>query len=64
MRTALADFREAECNENSDDLVRLENGDVSHCLRNCDILDTDKLRLQVWLAILEKHGDDFLEVAV
>ena len=64
MRTALANFRETECDENSNDLSRLENRDVTHRLRNGDVLDTDKLRFQVWLAIFEKHGYDFLEVVV
>ena len=32
-------------------------------LRNLDRLDSDKLRLQLGLAVLEEHGDDLLEVA-
>ena len=52
VRTALANFRETERNENSNDLTRLEYRDVTHRLRNCDVLDTDKLRLQVWLTIV------------
>ena len=64
MRTPLADLRETERNENGDDLAWLENGEVSHCLCNGDVLDTDKLRLQVGFAVFEQHGDDFLEVAV
>jgi hypothetical protein len=64
MRAALADFRATEGDKNSNDLTRFENWDVSHRLRNCDVLDTDKFRLQVWLAIFEKHANDFLEVVV
>ena len=64
MRTALANFRETERDENSNDLTRLENRDVTHRLRNGDVVDTDKLRLQFWLAIFEKHGYDFLEIVV
>ena len=45
MRTALANFRETERDENSNDLTRLENRDVTHRLRNGDVVDTDKLRL-------------------
>lgn len=45
MRTSLADLRETEHNENSDDLTRFKNRDVPHRLRNCDVLHTDKLRL-------------------
>ena len=60
----MPNFRETERDENSNDLPRLENRDVTHRLRDYDVLDTDKLRLQVWLAIFEKHSNDFLEVVV
>jgi hypothetical protein len=64
MRTTLANFGETERDENGNDLTRLENRDVTHRSRNCDVVDPDKLRLQVWLAIFEKHGYDFLEVVI
>lgn len=32
--------------ENRADLARFENGNVAHCLRNRDVLDTDKFRFQ------------------
>ena len=64
MRTSLADFRKTECHENGDDLTRFKNRDVAHRLGNCDVLHSDKLGLQIRLAIFEKHGNDFLEVAV
>jgi hypothetical protein len=63
-RPALADFGEAERDKNGDDLARFENGDVPHRLRNSHVLDTDELGLQVGFSIFEKHGDDFLKVAV
>ena len=64
MRTTLADFREAECNKNSDNLTRFENRDVPRRLRYGDVLDADKLGLKFWLAIFKKHGDDFLKIVV
>ena len=64
MRTALANLRKTQRKENGNDIIRFENGDVSHRLRHCNILDTDKFRLQVWLTIFEKHGNDFLEITV
>ena len=64
MRTALADFRESGGDENGDNLTRLENGDIPHRLRDRDVLDTDKLRLQVWLAVFKEQGDHFLKVMV
>lgn len=45
VRTSLTDFRKTECSENGDDLTRLKNRDVTHRLRNCDILHANKLRL-------------------
>lgn len=64
MRATLANFGKTEGNKNSDNFTRFENRGVSHRLSNCDVLDTDKFRLQVWLAIFEKHANDFLKVAV
>jgi hypothetical protein len=64
VRPSLANFRETECNKNGDDLVRFENGDVPHRSGDRDVLHADKLGLQFWLAVFEKHGDDFLEVVI
>lgn len=64
MRTTLADFRETERNENSDDLTRFENRNVPHRLRNSHVLDADKLGLKFWLPIFKKHCDDFLKVVI
>ena len=50
--------------ENRVDLARFENGDVAYCLRNREVLDADKFRFQNWLAIFNKHGDDFMKVAI
>ena len=44
MRTSLADFSKAELHEDGDDLARLKNRGVTHCLRNSDVLHADKLR--------------------
>lgn len=64
VRTTLTHFREAERNQDGDNLVWLENGDVPHCSGDCNVLDTHELRLQLRLAIFKKHGDDFLQIAI
>ncbi len=61
VRAALADFDETEGLENSDDLLRLENGWL-HGLRHLERFDADKLRLQCRLAVFEKHRNNFLKV--
>ena len=55
MRTALADFDEAELYENGDDFIGLENGNIAHDLSDCDVLNSNKLGLQHRFAIFQKH---------
>lgn len=64
MRPALTDFRETEGDKDGDDLTRFENRDISHPLRNSNVLDTYKLRLQDGLTVFDKHGNNFLKVMV
>lgn len=47
-----------------DDLVRFENGNIPHRSGDRDVVHANKLGLQFWLAVFEKHGDDFLKIVV
>jgi hypothetical protein len=55
MRTALPDFNEAELQKYCDNFGRFENGNVAHVLGNSNVLDPDKLRVESWLSVFEKH---------
>ena len=45
VRTALAGFGETELDENGDDFIGLENGNITHSLSDCDVLNPNKLGL-------------------
>lgn len=59
--SALSNLDEPEALQNPGDLPRLQDRYVAH-LRDLDGLRADEFSLQLWLAVLEKHGDDLLEV--
>ena len=59
--SALSNLDGSEALQNPGDLPRLQDGDVPH-LRDLNGLRTDELPLQLWLAVLKKHGDDLFEV--
>lgn len=60
----MAHFNQSERSQNSNNLTRFENRNVSHPLRDSDVLNTDKLGLKFRLAIFEKHGNDLLKVVI
>jgi len=60
----LADFGEAEFDENCDDLIGLEDGNITHDSSDGYVLNPDKLRLKYGFAILQKHCDDIVQVVV
>jgi hypothetical protein len=64
VRSALADFRESKALENCNNFSSLEGGDVSHGSGHGDCLDPNKPNLDLGFAILQQHGDDFLQVAI
>lgn len=64
VRSALPHFDETRLNKNGGNLDRLQNGDVPHALRNRDVLDTDELRFELGIAVLEEHGNNFLQIAI
>lgn len=55
MRAALADFDEAEFDQNGDDFIGLEDGNIAHNSSDSDVLNPNKLRLQCRLTIFQKH---------
>ena len=64
VRTALTNLDKPKRNQNGNDLRRLQDRDVSHPSSDCDILNSDELGFEYRLAILEKHRNDFLEIAI
>ena len=53
---------EAQFVQNRNDLGRFQNRNVAHALRNGNILDPDKFRFEVGLAIFKKHDNYFTKV--
>ena len=51
VRPALADFEEAEFDENRDYFIGLKNGNIAHNSSEGDVLNPDKLGLQSGFAI-------------
>jgi len=64
VRSALADFDEAEFDENGDDFIWLENGNIAHDLSDGDVLNPDELGLQNGFAILQQHRNNLVQVMV
>jgi hypothetical protein len=64
VRAALPDLREPELAENRDDLCWREHWDAAHSLCNGNILNSDELRLEPRLSVLEQHGDDLSKIAI
>jgi hypothetical protein len=64
VRTALPNLNEAELQQYCDNFGRLENGDVAHDLRDCDVLNPHKLRFKLRLTVFKQHGNDFAKILV
>lgn len=62
MRTTLSHVHKAQPPQNGSDFGRLQNRSVPHVSSNADILYAHELRLEFGFAILQQHGNDFLEV--
>jgi hypothetical protein len=60
---ASAYLDETQCFEPSDNLPRLEHGDVAH-LCDLDRLGAEKIAFQRRLPVLQEHGHDLGEVLV
>jgi len=63
MGAPLPDLFEAEPVQDPDDLARTQDRKPAHCSGR-DCLSTDELRLESWLAVLEEHRNDFVEIGV
>jgi hypothetical protein len=55
VRTTLPHFDEAQPSQNRYDFGGLENRDITHDSRDCDVLYPDKLRFKNGIAIFKKH---------
>lgn len=55
VRTALAGFGKTELDENGDNFIGLEYGNITHSLSDCNVLNPNKLGLQHGFAIFQKH---------
>ena len=60
----MTDFSEAKFDENGDDFIGLEDGDIAHDSSDSDVLNSDKLRFQYRFAILQKHRNDIVQVTI
>jgi hypothetical protein len=64
VRSMLADFGEAWFDENGDDFIGFEDGNIAHDSSDSDILNPNKLRFRHGFAIFQQHCNDFVQVAV
>ena len=65
MRTSLPGENEAKRLQDATDLAWLENRWLRHWLRSYgDALCADELRFKIRLPVLQKHFDDFPEIAL
>ena len=64
VRTALPHLNEAKLQQYCDDFGWLENGNIAHDLRDGNVLNPHKLRLELRLAVFEEHGNDFAKILV
>jgi hypothetical protein len=61
---ALADFGEAEFDENGDDFIGFEDGNIAHDSSDGDVLSPDEFGLQHRFAIFQQHANDFVQVMI
>jgi hypothetical protein len=64
MRTALANFGEAESEKNGQDLIGLEDGNNAHGSSYGNVLNSNKLGLQRGFAVFEKHCNHVVQVVI
>lgn len=60
----MADFGEAEFDEDGDDFIGFEDGNVAHVSSDGDVLNPDKLGLQYGFTIFQKHCNNIVQVVV
>lgn len=64
VRSALADFGEAEFDKNGDNFIWFEDRNIAHESSDSDVLNPNKLRLQHRLAVFQKHCNDLVQIAI
>lgn len=60
----VGDFGETEFDEDADDFIGFEDGNVTHDSSDGDVLDPDKLGLQYGFTIFQKHCNNIVQVVV
>ncbi len=64
VRSALADFGETEFDQDGDDFMGLEDGNVAHNSSDGNVLDSDELGLEHGFAVFQKHGNNIMQIVV
>jgi len=64
VRSALADFSEAEFDKNDDDFIGFEDGNIAHDSSDSNVLNPNKLGLQHRFAVFQKHGNDIVQIVI
>jgi hypothetical protein len=64
VRTALANFGEAEFDKNGYDFIGFEDRNIAHDSSYGNVLNPDKLRLQDGLAVFQKHCNYVVQVVI
>lgn len=64
VRAALANFGEAELEENGYDFIGFEDGNIAHDSGYGNVLNSDKLGLKLGFAVFEKHFNNVVQVSI
>jgi hypothetical protein len=62
MRSALPYLYETQRDKDGDNFVGLQDRNISHQSSDSNLMNANKLRFKDWFAILQEHGDNFLEI--
>ena len=60
----MADFGEAEFDKNGNDFIGFEDRNIAHKSSDSDVLNPNKLGLQHWLAVFQKHCNDIMQIVI
>lgn len=64
VRAALANFGEAEFDEDGYDFIGFEDGNIAHDSSYGNVLNSDKLGLKLGFAVFEKHFNNVVQVSI
>ena len=60
VRAPVSNLSEAERNQNPDNVTRPQDREARHL--RCDRLNPYELGFELWVAVLEEHGNNFFKV--